>query len=252
MVKCGGKLGVSRWGTADRLQLDSAMNETEKIKVLLVDDHPFTLQGLRSFLLAQGGITVVGQAANGKDAIEKTLTLEPGVVVMDLTMPVMNGLEATRQLRTRAPNVAVLILTAHETDEFTSQIVNAGARGYMSKNSPPAELLRGIEAIHRGETFFSSALAAAFVKQFVERSGEKPLPGQPLSEREREVVKLIAEGFSNKEAAQGLGLSVRTVEKHRERIMNKLNLGSVIELTKYAIAQEIIELDLVEPADKTT
>jgi DNA-binding NarL/FixJ family response regulator len=223
-----------------------AMDKTENIKVLLADDHPFTLQGLRSFLLTRGGIDVVGQAANGKDAIEKTLALRPSVVIMDLTMPVMNGLEATRHLRTCAPEVAVIILTAHDSHQFASQMIQAGARGYLSKNAPPAELLRGIETVHQGETFFSPDVTGAYVKDFLQNTGKKQLKGQGLTDRERQVVRLIAQGLSNKRAAQALGLSIRTVEKHRERIMHKLNLESIVDLTKYAIAQEIIELDPVD------
>jgi len=219
------------------------MAETKKIKVLLVDDHPFVLEGIRSCLLARSEFEVVGEAAMGKDAIDKTLALHPSVVVMDISMPLMNGLEATRHLRKSCPEVKVLILTVHEKREFTSQIIEVGARGYVSKNSSPSELVRAIKAVHRGETFFTPTMTEAFLKDYVENAGRPKAAKTPeLSLREREVLTLIAEGFSNKEAASVLGVSVRTVEKHRERIMDKLSLHSVVELTKYAIVNQMVQV----------
>jgi len=219
------------------------MAETEKIKVLLVDDHPFVLEGIRSCLLARSEFEVVGEAATGKDAIDKTLALHPSVVVMDISMPLMNGLEATRHLRKSCPEARVLILTVHEKREFTSQIIEAGARGYVSKNSSPSELVRAIKAVHLGETFFTPTMTEAFLKDYVENAGRPKAAKTPeLSLREREVLTLIAEGFSNKEAASVLGVSVRTVEKHRERIMDKLSLHSVVELTKYAIVNQMVQV----------
>jgi DNA-binding NarL/FixJ family response regulator len=220
------------------------MTEKLKIKVLLVDDHPFVLEGIRSCLLARGDFDVVGEAANGREAVEKAQELRPSVIVMDITMPIMNGLEATRHLRRSLPEVKVLILTVHEKREFTSQIIESGARGYVSKNTSPSELVRAIEAVHRGDTFFSPTITEAFLKDYVENAGQpKTVKGPELSLREREVLTLIAEGFSNKEAASVLGVSVRTVEKHRERIMDKLNLHSVVELTKYAISNQMVQVN---------
>jgi DNA-binding NarL/FixJ family response regulator len=215
-----------------------------KIKVLLVDDHPFVLEGIRSCLGAHPRIAIVGEAANGREAIDKARELRPHVIVMDISMPVMNGLEATRHLRRVLPEISVLILTMHEKREFTSQIIQSGARGYVSKNTSPAELVRAIETIHAGETFFHGTLTEAFLKDFVESGGKPKLLKDPeLSLREREVLTLIAEGFSNKEVASLLAVSVRTVEKHRERIMDKLNLHSIVELTKYAIANQMIQVN---------
>jgi DNA-binding NarL/FixJ family response regulator len=214
-----------------------------KIRILLVDDHPFVLEGIRSCLQSQEQFEIVGEAANGKEAIEKGRELSPSVMIMDISMPIMNGLEATRHLRKIAPEVKVLILTMHEKREFTSQIIEAGARGYVSKNTSPAELIRAIELVDRGETFFNPLITEAFLKNFVENAGRAGAQSQPeLSLREREVLTLIAEGFSNKEAANLLGVSVRTVEKHRERIMDKLNLHSIVELTKYAIAHHMVQI----------
>jgi two-component system, NarL family, nitrate/nitrite response regulator NarL len=215
----------------------------QKIKVLLVDDHPFVLEGIRSYLLTLEEFEVVGEASNGKEAVEKAQALHPAVVVMDITMPVMNGLEATRFLALSCPDVKVLILSVHEKREFTSQIIEAGARGYVSKNASPAELVRAIKTVHSGETFFAAPLTAAFLREYIESAGRpKAARATEISSREREVLTLIAEGFSNKETAHVLGVSVRTVEKHRERIMDKLDLHSVVELTKYAIANQLVHV----------
>jgi DNA-binding NarL/FixJ family response regulator len=200
-------------------------------------------EGIRSWLLAFEQIEVVGEAVNGKDAVEKAAECHPSVVVMDISMPVMNGLEATRHLRKSHPECKVLILTIHDSKEFSTQIIEAGALGYLSKNSAPTELVRAIEAVHRGDTHFAAHMTDAFLKEYVANSGRpKPVQEPELSMREREVLTLIADGFSNKEAAGLLGVSVRTIEKHRERIMDKLKLHSVVELTKYAIANDMVQL----------
>lgn len=220
------------------------MKDNSKIRILLVDDHPFVLEGIRSCLATREQFEIVGEASNGKEAIEKSKELAPSVIIMDITMPVMNGLEATRHLRKTLPEVKVLILTVHEKREFTTQIIESGARGYVSKNSSPSELMRAIESVHRGETVFTANMTEAFLKDYVDNAGKpKPIKAPELSLREREVLTLIAEGFSNKEAASLLGVSVRTVEKHRERIMDKLNLHSVVELTKYAIANQLVQVN---------
>jgi len=219
------------------------MQVSQKIRVLLVDDHPVVREGIRSWLLAFEQIEVVGEAVNGKEAVEKAAQLRPSVVVMDISMPVMNGLEATRHLRKTLPECKVLILTIHDSKEFSTQIIEAGALGYLSKNSAPTELVRAIEAVHKGDTHFTSHITDAFLKDYVANAGRpKPVQEPELSMREREVLTLIADGFSNKEAAGLLGVSVRTIEKHRERIMDKLKLHSVVELTKYAIANDMVQL----------
>jgi two-component system, NarL family, nitrate/nitrite response regulator NarL len=220
------------------------MEQKARIKVLLVDDHPFVLEGIRSCLASRPQFEVVGEAANGQEAIEKSKELDPHVIIMDISMPVMNGLEATRFLRKAAPEAKVLILSMHEKREFTSQIIESGARGYISKNTSPSELVRAIESVHQGETFFSPNVAENFLRDFVEGAGKpKPRPAVQLSLREREVLTLVAEGFSNKQTADLLAVSVRTVEKHRERIMTKLNLHNIVDLTKYAIANQIVRVN---------
>jgi two-component system, NarL family, nitrate/nitrite response regulator NarL len=220
------------------------MEQKARIKVLLVDDHPFVLEGIRSCLASRPQFEVVGEAANGQEAIEKSKELAPQVVIMDISMPVMNGLEATRFLRKAAPEAKVLILSMHEKREFTSQIIESGARGYISKNTSPSELVRAIESVCQGDTFFSPNIAESFLRDFVEGAGKpKSSPAVQLSLREREVLTLVAEGFSNKQTADLLAVSVRTVEKHRERIMTKLNLHNIVDLTKYAIANQIVRVN---------
>lgn len=220
------------------------MQQKETIRVLLVDDHPFVVEGIRSCLNARQGFEVVGVAANGKQAVEMGTELTPSVIVMDVSMPVMNGLEATRYLHKCAPRVKVLILTLHDRNELASEIIESGARGYVSKNSPPTELVDAIETVHRGGTYFGATGTEGALTQYAgDLAAGKPVKAPELSLREREVLTLIADGFSNKQTADMLGVSVRTVEKHRERIMDKLKLHSVVELTKYAIAHQMVQVN---------
>ncbi len=217
--------------------------QTAKIRILLVDDHPFVLEGIRSCLISNAQFQVVGEASNGREAVDKAKELTPDVVIMDISMPVMNGLEATRYLRKSVPSTKVLILTMHEKREFSGQILHCGARGCVSKNTSPNELVQAIERIHQGDTFFNPSVTDAILKNYLEDAAQpKTTRALDLSLREREVLTLIAEGWSNKEAANTLGVSVRTVEKHRERIMAKLNLRSVVDLTKYAIANQMVQV----------
>jgi DNA-binding NarL/FixJ family response regulator len=207
----------------------------QKIRVLLVDDHPLVLEGIRSILAARPQFDVIGQAEDGRAGLALALALQPDVVVLDIAMPVLNGLAAARQLQQEAPAVKVLILSVHETADLAADLVRAGARGFVSKYAPPSEVADAIESIYRGETRFSPRLAGALAEQNTRRR-----PGKTdLSAREREVVGLIASGLCNKEVASRLGVSVRTVEKHRERTMHKLDLHSVVQLTRYAITHHL-------------
>lgn len=219
------------------------MQQNEMIRILVVDDHPFVLEGIRSCLGSREGIELVGEATNGKEAVEMAARLSPDVVVMDISMPLMDGLEATRFLRKAAPAAKVLILTVHDQSELAGPIIESGARGYLSKNSPPAELVRAIQSVHRGETYFRPMLTDDQWRKHVGLSNGSASRTATLSLREREVLTLIADGHSNKEAASLLGVSVRTIEKHRERIMDKLKLHSVVALTKYAIAHHMVQVD---------
>jgi two-component system nitrate/nitrite response regulator NarL len=214
----------------------------QRIKVLLVDDHPVVRKGLQSCLARQDTIKVVGEASDGDEALKKARELSPDVVLMDISMPRMNGLAVTETLRKESPNVKVLILSVHSNKEYIFRIIQAGAHGYVSKEAPPEELVRAINCLHGGEPFFSADVAKAALNQFVASGGKKE-PFAQLTSREREVLVLIAEGQSNKEIANKLGIGVRTIETHRERIMRRLDIHSVAGLTKYAIANGMVSLD---------
>ena len=209
----------------------------KKIRLLLVDDHPIVLDGIKSHLCAQPEFEIVGEASNGLDAVQKSRTLLPDVVLMDITMPQMNGLEATAMMRKQVPMAKILILTMHNSKEYIAQMIRAGARGYLLKDGSPAELVRAIKAVHAGEVFFAPSVSRVIVDQLVEGGGRVAEPVQSLTDREREVLSLIAEGLLNKQIADKLGIGVRTIETHRERIMRKLDIHTVAGLTKYAIAQ---------------
>lgn len=218
------------------------MPETTKsqIRILLVDDHPIVREGLKSHLATHDEVLVVGEAADGKEAMAKAKELSPDVVIMDISLPDMNGLEATRKLQSAVPTAKVLILTMHEDRNYIIESVRAGARGYVLKDASPEELLCAIESVHSGGAFFQSSVSDVLLDLC---SNDQERPRKPstsdLTPREQEVLALIAEGDSNKEIASKLFVSVRTVECHREHIMRKLNIHSTAGLTKYAINKGI-------------
>jgi two-component system nitrate/nitrite response regulator NarL len=214
----------------------------KKIKVLLVDDHPVVRKGLHSCLAHRDNLKIVGEACNGTEALQKVKELDPDVVLMDINMPGMDGLEVTEALRKDSPRTRVLVLSVHDTRDYVMRIVKAGARGYVLKDTPPEELVRAIETVNAGEAYFSPAVARIALNQYVAES-DSSSPLTRLSEREREVLVEIAEGKSNKEIASHLNIGVRTVETHRERIMRKLDIHSVAGLTKFAIANGMVSLD---------
>lgn len=217
------------------------------IKVLVADDHPVVRKGLQSCLAKHGHLKVVGEAADGDEALRKTRELAPDVVLMDISMPGMNGLAVTEVLRKELPEVKVLVLSVHSNKSSIFRVIQAGAHGYVSKEAPPEELLRAIESVSGGEPHFSEDIARAALTEFVNSGGKKE-PFAQLTTREREVLVQIAEGRSNKEIADHLKIGVRTIETHRERIMRRLNIHSVAGLTKYAIANNLISLEDGPPA----
>ena len=223
-----------------------ANNRKQKIKVLVVDDHPVVRKGLQTCLAKQERLKIVGEASDGDEALQKSRDLDPDVILLDISMPRMNGLAVTEQLRKETPNVKVLILSVHNNKEYIFRIIQSGAHGYVSKEASPDELLRAIEAVFDGQAFFSPEIARAALNQFVNNGGKKE-PFAQLTDREREVLVLIAEGQSNKEIANKLGIGVRTIETHRERIMRRLNIHSVAGLTKYAIANGLVSLEGSNP-----
>ncbi|HTD68525.1 MAG TPA: response regulator transcription factor [Candidatus Limnocylindria bacterium] len=215
-----------------------------KIKVLLVDDDPYVREGVRSCLSRYLQFDIVGEASNGQDAIARVKKLTPDVVVMNISLPGMDGLETTRYLRESFPKVRVLILAGNQSKEMVKHVVRSGAPGYLSKSASPTELALAIEQVHRGETFFTADVAQAFFEEFVQNGGRLPDSGpKPLSPRERQVLGLIVEGLPNKEVATHLKLSVRTVEKHRQRVMRKLGVRRATELVKFAVTRGWVDLN---------
>jgi two-component system response regulator NreC len=215
-----------------------------KIRVLLADDHTILREGIRALLSAQPDIEVVGEAANGREAVAKAHDLKPDVVLMDIAMPLLNGLEATRQIKKEHPRINVLVLTMYDSQEYVAQILRAGASGYVIKEAAADDLVSAIHAVHGGGAFLYPSVTKMLVDDYLQRveaeGDEKPY--EQLTDREREVLQLIAEGYTNKEIAELLCLSVKTVQTHRAHIMEKLNLHDKGELIKYAIRRGIIEL----------
>lgn len=216
----------------------------KKIKVLIVDDHTLVRAGIRSLLALVDGIEVVGEASDGKEAIAKVRQLMPQVVLMDLAMPVMGGLEATRRLRREFPDIKVLALTQYDDSEYVIPIIEAGACGFITKMSAFSELAAAIQAAHKGESYLSSTAATALVDEYQQKTtseGEQD-PYQQLTDREREVLKLVAEGHTSREIAGILIVSPKTVEWYKSSMMKKLNIHSRTDLIKYAIRKRVITL----------
>jgi DNA-binding NarL/FixJ family response regulator len=209
------------------------------IKVLLVDDHPVVRHGIRACLRPCPCIAVIGEAANGREALDRVRELSPDLVLMDVEMPEMDGLITTEILRRQCPKIKVVILSMHNHSEYVMRIVKSGASGYVLKGAPAAELVRAIEEACAGGTFFSPEVALTALDQIARRTSDWQ-NGDPLSLREREVLVAIAEGLSNKQIACRLGVGIRTIETHRERITHKLNIRTVAGLTKFAIANGLV------------
>lgn len=207
------------------------------IRIVVVDDHPLVLEGLRARLAAAEDMEVAAEASDGEAALAAVERARPDLVLMDVSMPVMNGLEATAELRARHPDLRIIALTMHDEKEYVLRILKAGARGYILKDSRPSELLELIRRVHGGELVFSGQVAQMLATEFVVGSSAPPPPEVPagLTSREAQVLRLVAEGRSNREIAVELELSVRTVESHRDRLMKKLDIRSTAGLTRYAI-----------------
>ncbi|QOY84976.1 response regulator [Paludibaculum fermentans] len=211
---------------------------SKKISILLADDHSVVRQGFRRILESQADMEIVGEASNGREAIERATTLSPDVVVMDVAMPELNGIEATRRLMESSPRTRVLALSMHKDAVYVREILRAGARGYLLKDAIDADLLAAVRAIARGEGYLSPAIADAVLTDYRQHVTD---PIDLLTSREREVLQLIAEGKTNKEIASDLKLSVYTVDAHRGRIMEKLNLHSTGELVRFAVRKGLID-----------
>ena len=220
------------------------MSSPNNITVLLAEDHMIVREGLRSVLESEGDIDIVGQAQDGREAVELTEKLLPNVVVMDIAMPRLNGMEATRQILKLAPATRILILSAHSDDAYVEQVMTLGAAGYLIKQTSLQILARAIREVSKGNNFFSPSIAKRLRDQdnrSRERGELRSKQFAHLTSREVEVLQLIAEGKANKETASELGISIKTVEKHRQALMEKLNIHDTASLTRYAIAAGIVE-----------
>lgn len=207
------------------------------IRVLLADDHALVRQALRA-LLDREGIQVVGEASQGQEAVALASTTHPDVAVLDISMPTMNGLDAVRELHQVSPRTKSILLTRHDEDQYVMAALQAGIRGYVLKTQAAVDLVQAIRRVHNGEVYLSPGVSGALVEAFLSKSG---LPAEPLSPRERQVLQLVGEGRSTKEIADVLCISVKTVESHRARLMQKLDIHDVARLVRYAIRRGIVE-----------
>jgi len=223
----------------------SAARSRKQIKVLLVDDHAILREGVHALLAREPDILVVGEAADGQEALEQVPRLKPDVVIMDIVMPNMNGLEATRLITERHPESKVLILSMYDDHEYVVQIIQAGASGYVLKRVVTEDLVRAIREVNAGESFLYPPIAAKLIGDYlrVTKGERSDVPGEPLTAREREILKLIADGHTNQAIAEQLGLSRKTVDSHRANAMRKLDLHDVTEVVKYALRTGMITLD---------
>lgn len=214
------------------------------IRVLLVDDHQIVRAGLRMLFQAEADIEIVGEAGSGAEALEMVQSLDPHVVLMDVAMPEMSGIEATRRIRELCPQCAVLALTMHEDEQYFFQMLNAGAAGYIPKRAAPDDLVSAVRVVSQGNVFLYASLARFLMRDAQEtQAAQNGSRLDALTPREREVLTHIAEGLTNREIAEALVISPKTVDRHRENIMAKLNLHNRVELVKYAIEKGIVELD---------
>jgi DNA-binding NarL/FixJ family response regulator len=212
------------------------------LRILVADDHTLVRQGLRKILESQPGWVVVGEAGDGRDAVQQTMDLQPDVVIMDIAMPRLNGVEAVQQIERRNPNARVLVLSMYSDEAYVTRAVRAGAAGYLLKDSADVDLIQAVSAVSEGKSFFSPAVARVLLDEYVRQLAERGIADRfdTLSEREREVFQLIAEGHSNKEVATMLHISPTTVETHRAHIMEKLDLHSTADIVLCAVRKGIV------------
>jgi DNA-binding NarL/FixJ family response regulator len=214
----------------------------ESLRILIADDQEIVRRGLRSLLEGQAGWQVVGEATTGRDALNRVTALKPDVVVMDISMPEMNGLEATRQILKALPKTEILILTMHESEQVVREVLEAGARGYVLKSDAGRSLVAAVDSLRQHRPFFTSRVSEMVLDGHPRGRGEAlhESPRSRLTPRERQIVQLLAEGKSNKEISGALGISVKTAEAHRSNVMRKLDLHSISDLVRYAIRNKIV------------
>ena len=216
----------------------------QKIRVLVVDDHTIVRDGICALLALVGDIEVVGEAVNGNEALKMVAQLQPDVVLMDIAMPIMGGLEATRRITREFPKTKVLVITQHDDKEYVFPVLESGASGLISKAAASSELASGIRSVNKGDSFLSPSVAKLLVENYQQTAGERNHqdPYNQLTEREREVLKLLAEGFSTQEMADMLVITRKTVEGHKTNLMTKLGIHNRIDLVKYALRRGIITI----------
>jgi DNA-binding NarL/FixJ family response regulator len=214
------------------------------LRILLADDHDIVRRGLKELLEEQPGWTVCAEAANGREAVELALEHRPNIAVIDLTMPELNGLEATRRIREAVPETEVLVFTMHDSEELVRNVLAAGARGYLLKSDAARQLVPAVQSLAQRKPFFAGRISEVLLAGFLDTDRNRTAPpvADRLTSREREVVQLLAEGNSNKDIARALDLSVKTVETHRAAVMRKLDLHSLPDLVRFAIRNRIIPL----------
>ena len=213
------------------------------LRILVVDDHAVVRRGVRSLLESHEGWEVCGEATTGRDAVEQSRQLRPDIVVMDLSLPDLNGLDATRQILRDAPGTEVLVLTMHRSEELARDVLRAGARGFIMKSDADENLIAAVDTLRQHQPFLTSTVTNFVLDDFVRRGDSAPADLSPVgvTSREREIIQLVAEGRSNREAASTLGISVKTIEAHRANIMRKLQLRTVSDLVRYAIRNQIVQ-----------
>lgn len=214
----------------------------KRIQVLLADDHLVVRKGLRAILERQAGMEVVGEAADGREAVTLSETVAPDVVIMDITMPHLNGIDATAQIVKRNPKIGVVILSVHSDETYILRALNSGAKGYLLKDSAETDLVRAVDSVAMGKPFFSPSIAEALLEDYMRFLNQRNLEDSYdlLTDREKEILQLLAEGKANKEIASILNLSVYTVETHRSNLMQKLGLHNTAEIVLYAVRKKII------------
>jgi len=218
----------------------------KKVKLLVADDHKIFRQGIKKLLEEEPDLQVVGEAADGREAIKKATELKPDVILMDIAMANLNGLQATKQIKKILPDTKVIMVTMHKNEEYVLQSFQAGASGYILKEGAVEELVSAIRTIHQDKSFLSPAISKTLIDAYLRKmeTGKTETPFDLLTDREREVLQLIAEGYTNREVAKSLFISVKTVEAHRAHIMQKLNIHEIAKLVKYAIQKGLVDLNV--------
>jgi DNA-binding NarL/FixJ family response regulator len=212
------------------------------LRILIVDDHAVVRRGVRALLESHTDWEICGEATNGRDAVEEARRLKPDIVVMDLSLPGLNGLDATRQILQESPGTEVLVLTMHHSEELARDVLQAGARGYVLKRDADENLIAAVESLRQHKPFLTAAVTEFVLDDYLKRGDRQDDPAvAAVTAREREIIQLVAEGQSNKEVASTLGVSVKTIEAHRANIMRKLHLRSVSDLVRYAIRNKIVQ-----------